>query len=98
MRTGGTPRSCTSIAKPHQVTSANPQKDKEMISVWGEQWHFAKTTAGKCSFRKENFFPQQASGRYAKPSCNVALAVWTRSSLMNARRGDFRPGVQYRHF
>jgi len=49
------------------------------------QWHLAKTTAGKCSSRKENFFPPLASDRYAKPSRNVALAVWTRSSLMNAR-------------
>ena len=52
----------------------------------GDQWHLAKTTAGKCSSRKENFFPQLASGRYAEPSRNVALAVWTRSALMNARR------------
>jgi hypothetical protein len=50
-----------------------------------DQWHFAKTTAEKCSSRKENFFPPLASDRYAKPSRNVALAVWTRSSLMNAR-------------
>jgi len=57
----------------------------------GDQWHFAKTTAGKCSSRKEKFFPQLASGTYAKPSCNLALAVWTRSSVMNARRVTLDP-------
>ena len=31
----------------------------------GDQWHFAKTTAGKCTSWKENFFPQLASERYA---------------------------------
>jgi len=31
---GGTPRNCTSIAKLDQVTSDNPQKNKEMFSVW----------------------------------------------------------------
>jgi hypothetical protein len=37
-----------------------------MFSVWGDQWHFVKTTAGKCASRKENFFPQLASEKYAK--------------------------------
>jgi hypothetical protein len=57
----------------------------------GDQWYLANTTAGKCSSRKENFFPQLASGRYAEPSRNVALAVWTRSSLRNARRVTLDP-------
>jgi hypothetical protein len=37
-----------------------------MFSVWATNGNFVKTTAGKCASRKENFFPQLASERYAK--------------------------------
>ena len=65
---GCPPRNRTSIAKLDPVTGANPQKNKEMFSVWATNAIFAKTTTGKCSSRKENFFPQSGIGEIRQAS------------------------------
>jgi hypothetical protein len=61
-----------------------------MISVWATNGISRKLQPGNVLPGRKTF-SQLASGRYAKPSCNVALAVWTRSSLMNARRVTLDP-------
>jgi hypothetical protein len=56
-----------------------------MISVWVTNGISRKLLPANALPGRKTFSLSLASGRYAKPSCNVALAVWTRSSLMNAR-------------
>jgi hypothetical protein len=63
---GGTPRNCTSIAKPDQVTSANPQKDKEMFSVWATNGISRKLLPANALPGRKTFSLSLASGRYAK--------------------------------
>jgi hypothetical protein len=79
---GCTPRNCTSIAKLDQVSSANPQKNKEMSSVWATNGISRKLQPGNALPVRKTFSLSRHRGvtpsvRCDRPprGCGVQLTV-----------------------